>query len=184
MHNVGSLLDEYDIIYREHYMDLMGNKLGLVTRQSGDEQLVNSLLHVMAMGKGMDYTNTFRSLKKIILGNDSGVVKKLVHGNDKEIVQRFEEWIELYKVRLSVEGSLQDQEFRSELEFRLDKTNPKYIPRTYILQNATQEAEEGDYEEVEVLLKLFRDPYSERLDLEKYASGPPINLRTVISCSS
>jgi hypothetical protein len=184
MRDVGNLLDEYDIIYREHYLDLMRNKLGLVTRQSGDEQLVNSLLHVMAMGKGMDYTNTFRSLKNVLLGNDFRVIKKLVHGNDKEILRNLEEWMELYKIRLSSEGSLQDQEFRSELEHRLDKYNPKYIPRTYILQNATQEAEEGDYEEIEVLLKLYSDPYSEDLHLDKYASEPPINLRTVISCSS
>jgi uncharacterized protein YdiU (UPF0061 family) len=53
-----------------------------------------------------------------------------------------------------------------------------------MLQNTIQEAEDGDFEEIDRLLKLYRSPFDENMEMHKYATSPPIGLRNVISCSS
>ena len=67
----------------------------------------------------------------------------------------------------------------------MDRRNPKYVLRNYLAQNAITEAEQGDYKEIERLLELLRDPYTERPGKENYAALPPDwSKELVISCSS
>lgn len=58
------LLELYDTVYKEHYINKMRKKLGLVLKLEGDQDLVDSLLSTMQQ-TGADYTNTMRSLNKI-----------------------------------------------------------------------------------------------------------------------
>lgn len=55
----------------------------------------------------------------------------------------------------------------------MDLVNPKYILRNYLCQMAIDAAEQGDYSEVNRLLKVMEYPYSEQPEMEKYARLPP-----------
>lgn len=48
----------------------------------------------------------------------------------------------------------------------MNTTNPRFILRNYIAQNAIDAAEKGDFSEVRRVLEILQTPYSEDLDLE------------------
>ena len=68
----------------------------------------------------------------------------------------------------------------------MDRVNPKYVLRNYLLQVAIARAtEKRDFTEINRLLDLLRDPFAERPDMERYAAPPPDwGKRIVVSCSS
>lgn len=61
----------------------------------------------------------------------------------------------------------------AERKVGMDSVNPKYVLRNYMLQSAIDQAEVGDYSEVEKLLKLMERPYDDQPGMEKYARLPP-----------
>lgn len=50
-------------------------------------------------------------------------------------------------------------ELNKERKHMMNSTNPKYVLRNYIAQNAIAKAEEGDFTEVDALFKRLHDPY-------------------------
>ena len=60
-----------------------------------------------------------------------------------------------------------------ERKARMDSVNPKYILRNYLCQSAIDAAEQGDFSEVNNLLRLMKRPYEEQPGMEKYAGLPP-----------
>lgn len=63
--------------------------------------------------------------------------------------------------------------------------NPKYILRNYMAQTAIQRAQQGDYTEVDRLLKILHSPFDEHPDAEEYAGLPPDWASDIeVSCSS
>ncbi|MFN7094711.1 MAG: hypothetical protein ACK4M7_05030, partial [Burkholderiales bacterium] len=64
-------------------------------------------------------------------------------------------------------------------------TNPKYILRNHLLQQAIEQAERGDFSEVAKLFKIITKPYNEQPEYEDYANYPPDWADSItVSCSS
>lgn len=55
----------------------------------------------------------------------------------------------------------------------MDGTNPIYIPRNHLVEEALTAATDGDLGPLERLLEAVTDPYTERPGLERYASPAP-----------
>jgi len=55
--------------------------------------------------------------------------------------------------------SIWSKEIDSESVKKMRTANPKYVPREWMLVKAYEDAETGDYEEIEVLQRLFERPY-------------------------
>jgi len=69
----------------------------------------------------------------------------------------------------------------------MNKNNPKFILRNYLAENAIADAEKGNYEEVNRLLKLLKDPYGEGEEFlhQGYDNKPPeSSLSICVTCSS
>ena len=63
--------------------------------------------------------------------------------------------------------------------------NPKYVLRNYMAQTAIEKAQQGDYSEVELLLKVLQNPFDDHPQAEKYAGLPPDWAGGIsVSCSS
>jgi uncharacterized protein YdiU (UPF0061 family) len=60
-----------------------------------------------------------------------------------------------------------------ERKAQMDSVNPKYVLRNYLCQSAIDLAEQGDYTEVQRLLKVMERPYDDQPGMEKYARLPP-----------
>jgi len=151
----------YRTRYFTLYDSLMKGKLGLEQVGDGDRELINGLLALMTQHK-TDYTNFFRKF------------------SEGERLPAFADWYDQYEARLGQESASPDERRK-----RMRAANPKYILRNYLAQIAIEQAEQGDFSEVDKLLDILRRPFDDQPAHEAYAAEPPDWGRHLdISCSS
>jgi hypothetical protein len=169
-------LKEYWPIFREAYKQVARNKLGLREAHDLDLKLWTSLLGTME-GQA-DFTILFRALS----GFDSDHPKQNHPLRDMfHEREAFDAWALEYTQRLAGESA--DIAARMEL---MQRSNPKYILRNYLAEQAIRMAEdEGDYSEIERLLQLLKHPYDDQPAMARYAAYPPSWAEQIsVSCSS
>ncbi|CAH0539383.1 protein adenylyltransferase SelO [Vibrio marisflavi] len=174
-----SALGQYENILSQQYYRLMRSKLGLNVPHEDDGSLIQGLLAILETEE-VDYTFFFRQLSYL----DS---------SDKAVVELFKSraefsaWLEQYLKRTELDNKLCNGEGIS-MEQRCQAMrlhNPKYILRNYLLQNAIERAEQGDYSEVHLLANLLSNPFDEQSDYDDYAKLPPVwGKKMKLSCSS
>ncbi|MBN4054756.1 YdiU family protein, partial [Nitrospira defluvii] len=190
-------LNTYLEIYQEGWNAMMAKKLGLKAFESGsDETLFSNLLTTLQLVE-TDMTLFYRHLAQIDLnGNDLNHVSdaalieplmeayyipgQLTQENNTQIAN----WLRQYITRLRKDG-LENEVRRTQM----NRVNPKYVFRNYLAQLAIDKAEQGDHSMVNELLDLFRHPYDEQTEKEKYAEKRPDWARSrpgcsMLSCSS
>lgn len=71
------------------------------------------------------------------------------------------DWLQEYRARLEKDrkGASDAAAWQAERVRVMHASNPKYILRNYIAQNAIEAAENGDFSEVRRVLKLLETPY-------------------------
>eukprot|EP01112_Ceratiomyxa_fruticulosa_P016084 TRINITY_DN4826_c0_g1_i1.p2 TRINITY_DN4826_c0_g1~~TRINITY_DN4826_c0_g1_i1.p2 ORF type:complete len:631 (-),score=124.81 TRINITY_DN4826_c0_g1_i1:219-2111(-) len=101
------------------------------------------------------------------------------------------EWAAKYRRRLDGMvknlASVDLGELRERRRVSMDSHNPKFILRNYMAQVAIEKAEKGDFSEVNRLLDLLREPFSEGIQYEEfgYDKRPPEHISCPsLSCSS
>lgn len=167
-------LQKYEPTLLAEYSDLMRRKLGLSSKQENDRLLLSELLSIMQMDKS-DYTNTWRLLSSIKLGSeDSRFIDHFINRDLASV------WLEKYKKRVLLDKNSEQQ--RSAL---MKASNPKYILRNYLAQEAIEAAEQGDPSKLETLFEVLKKPFDEQVEYERYAKLPPDWSKDLsISCSS
>jgi len=170
-----AILDRFRPEYTRQLNAAMRDKLGLAEARSDDESLVEQLFDCMA-ASGADFTRTFRALCKV--GRE--------HGGDEGFLDEFADrdrarhWLSEYRQRLQAEA--RDDEARRRA---MRQTNPKYVLRTHLAQQAIDRAQDGDFSEVRRLRELLESPFDEQPDRDAYAQLPPDWAQgVVLSCSS
>lgn len=169
-------LDRYTPLCERRYMELMQAKFGLSEEQEDDAGLIQDLLSLMQQGH-VDYTNFFRALGSF--SSQDGSPNEPLRDSflDREAFSR---WAKRYADRLCREKS-RDEERSS----RMNRVNPKYILRNYLAQQAIEKAQQKDFSEIDQLLALLQNPYSEQPGMDNYASPPPNwGKHLSVSCSS
>ena len=165
-------LKQYESQFLGHYRALMASKLGLEEYQTQDEELINNLLALMEKN-GVDYSLFFRKLSDFSASNYS--VRDYFFDREK-----FDLWAQSYLNRLASQSTTD-----AERSKKMRAVNPKYILRNYMAQTAIEKAQEGDYTEVDRLLKIMHQPYDEHPEAEEYAGLPPDWAAGIsVSCSS
>jgi uncharacterized protein YdiU (UPF0061 family) len=170
-----TLLQSYESILIETYAQLMRNKLGLQQAHKNDHTLSNDLLQLMKNDK-VDYSYSFRLLCR--LHNDKIYDQFLSLFKNKSAIQQ---WCSQYRQRLQLEDS-----HNEERQVLMLKSNPKFIARNYLLQQAIEKAQtDNDFSEIDTLFTLLQTPFAEHSQYEHYANTPPDwGKRLEISCSS
>nr|XP_033813561.1 protein adenylyltransferase SelO, mitochondrial [Geotrypetes seraphini] len=127
--------------------------------------------------KELDHTEEYTKLQELT-AND--LLKR-----NKE---RWKEWLQKYSVRLQKEREnvVSLEAFNSARMKMMDSNNPKYILRNYIAQNAIEAAENGDFTEVNRVLKFLEKPYQEEESFhELQKDGPTDEVSAVgAACNS
>jgi uncharacterized protein YdiU (UPF0061 family) len=169
-------LDGYQTSVDRHYHNHMRAKLGLVEDRAEDEALLQELKSLM-VGSRVDYTIFWRELS--MFSSDAGAKNERLREHFLN-PERFDTWAVQYRERLQSEQS-RDEERR----IRMDRVNPKYVLRNYLAQGAIEKAQQKDYSEVERLLTLLQQPYTEQPGMNSYAAAPPNwGKHLSVSCSS
>ena len=73
------------------------------------------------------------------------------------------------------------------LDQAMQQANPHYILRNHMAQKAIEQAERGDFSEVERLFQLLNQPYTRQLELETEQDTAPLPSdipEVSVSCSS
>lgn len=160
-------IETYVEQYYKNYYRIMFNKLGIKEFTEEDRPLLNKFLNLMLDSKA-DYSRCFRLLSRTETYKE---LKKEL-GN----TQVAERWLSEYNERTS---GLSD---RSNIAL---KSNPKYILRNYIAQTAIDKAKQGDYSEIDRLMRILQSPFDEHPDAEEYFALPPDWAKSLsVSCSS
>ena len=143
------------------FREMFASKLG-ITEASDKQQLelieaTSKLLQVL----DIDYTIFFRRLSQ---NSDEGLKDAISEASylpaDKIETERIEKWMKLY-------GEITQPLDSSERRAGMRETNPKYILRNYMAQEAIEAAYDGDYSLTNALLKLLESPYSEQPEHEE-----------------
>ncbi|XP_048731129.2 protein adenylyltransferase SelO, mitochondrial-like [Ostrea edulis] len=92
----------------------------------------------------------------------------------KENKELWTTWFKSYTDRLKkeVEGETDIEAANQRRKEVMNGTNPRFILRNYIAQNAIDAAEKGDFSEVCRVLKLLETPYNDGTDLESLRPSP------------
>ncbi len=166
------VMEHYGRLYSKHFLYLMGQKLGLDRVSDNDFELMKQMFG-MLQSLHVDYTLFFRTLSHY--DGERKVLLKLglLH-------TPMNEWLDEYDKRLEQnEGTLQERH-KSML-----KKNPKYVLKNYMLQEAIEKAELGEYDLVDNLFKIAQDPYAEHKEFEDWAKQTPDEFKNQkLSCSS
>ena len=172
-----TVLKEYEPLLFDSLLQLHRQKLGLVTTEKNDQSLVDDLLSTMA-ASNVDHTIFFRKLCDFRENGANDPLRDLFLDRTA-----FDNWAERYRQRLARES---EQISMAERRQAMLKTNPKYVLRNYMAEIAIRKAEDdGDYGEIDRLLRLLQTPFDEHPDCEEYAKHPPAwSQQLSVSCSS
>ncbi len=170
-----TVLNEYPQIFTEEFGGLMREKLGLRTKKE-DAELIDELFGILQENR-VDYTLFFRRLADFNSGeNEKNDLLQAMFIDPAS----FDDWARNYRLRLIEENSV-DAERRG----RMLQTNPKFVLRNHIAQNVIEEAQSGNYAEIDALLKVLQNPFDEHEGFERFNTlPPPENQRVAVSCSS
>ncbi|XP_062605650.1 protein adenylyltransferase SelO, mitochondrial-like [Saccostrea cucullata] len=92
----------------------------------------------------------------------------------KENTDLWTSWFKTYTDRLKeeAEGVTDLEAANQKRKEVMNSTNPRFILRNYIAQNAIDAAEKGDFSEVRRVLKVLEKPYSDETNLESLLQKP------------
>lgn len=169
-------LDEFKGLYQQVYYRQMKTRLGWITNQEGDNELVDQLIQ-LATTQRIDLNRFLRDLCDLEANNDATLHQCLSHfGNPVAAT----DWLVAYTQRTEQEASsfpIRQQQMHS--------VNPCYMLRSYMLEEAILEANNGDYRLVNVLLSVVRHPFEQKAEFQRYAGEPPEWAGGIsLSCSS
>ncbi len=166
------VLEEYGKIFNTLQLQILSDKLGLATHHDKDIELLSELFSLME-NQRMDYTYFFRTLSHY--EGDREQILSLAM-----LKKPLEEWLDLYDSRLRLE-----ERSPQERSNAMKQTNPKYVLKNYMLQEAIEKAEQGDFSGVDDLMRLAKAPFDEHPEFERYAGETPLEHRSLmLSCSS
>ena len=169
-------LDEFERIFVDEYFRLMREKIGLEKEELEDAQIISALLEIL-QANNVDYTQFFRRLGEFETGESekNGLLQQMFIDPVS-----FDNWANVYRARLEKENR-SDAERRG----RMMRVNPKFILRNHVAQAAIEKAQNGDFAEVDTLLKVLQNPFDEQPEMESFAEPPPAgSKRIAVSCSS
>ena len=165
---IEEILKTYEQEFSSNLRKIYLDKLGLTEHQPGDDELIQDYLSLIN-NENLDYTQSFRSLVKIIQEED------LIEGSGS-----LEKWKKRFLKRHEFE--------KSDLRDRLDmmkSINPYITPKNFQIQKVIDAVEKGNYEALHSFCDAFKNPFEENSKTRVFDEVPDeneANIRT--SCSS
>ena len=149
--------------HAEHWLADMRRKLGLISDQLGDVELIQSLLSVMHANHA-DYTNAFRALNVAASSPAADAIVRRLFADPAA----YDAWAVTWRSRLNSDGQLPEQRAQS-----MRNVNPAYIPRNHRIEQVIRAAVDHDnFTPFNELLEVLEQPYEERDAFAAYSLPP------------
>lgn len=152
-------LRNYPSLYQADWLQGMRLKLGIVSDEPKDEQLIAELLGLMKQYQ-TDYTNTFVDLT-------------LDRTQSSELYESdaFKDWLDRWKARLERQSQT-DQDIKKVMR----QANPVVIPRNHQVEKVLQAAnEQDDFKPLQRLLAVLQSPYDYNSLNQEYMTPPELS---------
>jgi uncharacterized protein YdiU (UPF0061 family) len=165
-------LESYKSVFPSEFEARMRAKLGLVDTADSDRALIEGVLKLLAQEK-VDYTIFWRRLSRHVAGDNPDSVRDL-------FIDRaaFDTWLQSFSDRRTQTPAAQSADL-------MLQTNPKFVLRNHLGQQAIEAAQQKDFAGVATLLALLETPCEEHPGHDEFADFPPDWASTIeISCSS
>ncbi|MDB5744164.1 MAG: hypothetical protein JWR68_2479 [Polaromonas sp.] len=165
-------LESYKTVFPDALQARMRAKLGLPDEQPGDKALIDSTFQLLAANR-VDYTIFWRRLCGLSTQSGHEPVRDLFFDRES-----FNAWLLQYSERIAPV----DSALRADLML---KSNPKFVLRNHLGEEAIQAAKLKDFSQVDTLLALLQAPFDEHPGQDAFAGFPPDWAASIaISCSS
>lgn len=176
-------LEKFSRVYSAESLRMDRAKFGLVLEALGDEEILTRGYTLLYRAE-MDMTLFFRALANY--EDDPRVFDHCFYDPLKKeaVAEEFATWLLDYTSLLADQNQEPEERKKS-----MNRTNPLYVPRNYLAQEAIELAETGDASLLLELLDTFRNPYQEQPGRERFAKKRPGWARnkpgcSMLSCSS
>ena len=165
-------LESYKTVFPDAFMARMRSKLGLTQTREQDADLIDGILVLLAQN-GVDYTIFWRRLSDAVLTGSYEPVRDLFADR-----AGFDAWLLSYSELIALDG-------KAPAANLMLKTNPKFVLRNHLGEQAIRAAKLGDFSELQTLQRLLERPFDEHPGHDAYAAFPPDWASSIeISCSS
>lgn len=165
-------LESYKTVFPEAFMARMRSKLGLAQAREKDAELIDGILVLLAQN-AVDHTIFWRRLSHAVQQDDFEPVRDLFADRTA-----FDNWLLSYSELLALDN-------KAPAANLMLKTNPKFVLRNHLGEQAIRAAKLGDFSELQTLQRLLEHPFDEHPGHDAYAAFPPDWASSIeISCSS
>jgi uncharacterized protein YdiU (UPF0061 family) len=155
---IEDFVPQFDAAFLAH----MRRKIGLVSDEDGDADLISLLLAAMEKAQA-DFTLTFSKLTRVADSpSDDATLYELFNAPAD-----IEGWLKAWRARLVLDP--QTPAVRAET-MRL--ANPEFIPRNHRVEAALHAATAGDMQPFQELLGILQRPYERQPNAAEYAQPP------------
>ena len=153
----GEIIDNFQNIYEEKWLNMMRDKLGFFGEDQNDKKIIDDLLNWMEKNKA-DYTNTFCYLMNIDVVNN-----EIYKDND------FLAWLKNWQNRLLVNNGTKEKSLNL-----MKNINPTVIPRNHKVEEALLSANDYNLEKMNKLLSVLNNPYNSQQNIKEFQT-PSLN---------
>lgn len=167
-------LDRYAAHYQATARAMTAAKFGFETLRDEDLALVQDA-HDLLGASSIDYTLFFRTLAG---GTEPADFATHAYEATKFIEAQpiLHAWLGRYRERVAGDDA-------AARRARMNATNPLYLPRNWLCQEAIEAAEQDDLEPLRRLLEAVAEPYTERTGFEHHTGKRPEWARDKAGCS-
>ncbi|MCO7223183.1 YdiU family protein [Pleionea sp. CnH1-48] len=178
-------IEHYDATLQQEMSKMQSRKFGFKEELIDDSciELINDAYKTMYHAN-MDFTLFFRRLAEVDIAHPSVECFNDVfyHEPKKQHKAELQQWLDAYSQRVIKEHDQQRVD-------RMNQTNPIFILRNYLSQQAIDRATEGDHSELHQLMDALKAPYTFNEQYQNYYHKRPQWAEhkagcSMLSCSS
>ncbi len=168
-------LNFFNTYFWEKYDEMLLAKFGLDSLIKGDEVFFNDWQRLMTDLK-IDYSLFFHHLEKWLTDESFQFKLNEISYLDNNDEVMFSEFLDQYKTRLSQNAISLETSIAL-----MQKNNPKFTLRNYLLYECIEELEKGKTEQLDKLLKALATPYQELFP--EFSQKRPTIYEGIVGCS-
>jgi uncharacterized protein YdiU (UPF0061 family) len=164
----------YAETFNSTWQRAFAQKLGLT---EANEELLVPMFEALGEAE-TDFTLFFRNLASLPLEQPSlEPLRRAFYADQPRPL--LESWLQRYAARVREEGAALATRVQ-----RMNRVNPKYVPRNYLAQLAIDALQNGDASVLERLMNVLKRPYDEQPEHDELAERRPEWARHRAGCSA